>query len=62
MPRIVCLIKKGVPDFDTLHGRTADHLAVGCAFDLLMHDGDDLAPHISLPVGTVENLDQSQKS
>jgi ATP-dependent DNA ligase len=42
MPRIVCLIKKGVPDFDTLHGRTADHLAVGCAFDLLMHDGDDL--------------------
>jgi bifunctional non-homologous end joining protein LigD len=39
---VVCLIKKGVPDFDTLHSRTADHLAVACAFDLLMHDGDDL--------------------
>jgi bifunctional non-homologous end joining protein LigD len=25
-----------------LHSRTADHLAVACAFDLLMHDGDDL--------------------
>src|SRR5512132_3421630 len=39
---VVCLIKKGVPDFDTLHGRTADHLAVACAFDLLMVNGDDL--------------------
>jgi ATP-dependent DNA ligase len=39
---VVCLIKKGVSDFDTLHSRTADHLAVACAFDLLMHDGDDL--------------------
>src|SRR5262249_6519798 len=29
-------------DFDMLHGRTSDHLAVACAFDLLMHDGDDL--------------------
>src|SRR5262245_61509233 len=38
----VCLVKKGIADFDTLHGRTADHLAVACAFDLLMHDGDDL--------------------
>ena len=25
-----------------LHSRTADHLAVACAFDLLMHEGDDL--------------------
>jgi len=25
-----------------LYGRTSDHLAVACAFDLLMHDGDDL--------------------
>ena len=39
---VVCLVKKGVPDFDMLHSRTADHLAVACAFDLLMHDGDDL--------------------
>ena len=39
---VVCLVKKGVPDFDMLHGRTADHLAVACAFDLLMQDGDDL--------------------
>ena len=33
---VVCLIKKGVADFDMLHGRTSDHLAVACAFDLLM--------------------------
>jgi hypothetical protein len=39
---VVCLIKKGIPDFDMLHSRTADHLAVACAFDLLMHDSDDL--------------------
>ena len=39
---VACLIKKGVADFDMLHGRTSDHLAVACAFDLLMHDGDDL--------------------
>ena len=25
---VVCLVKKGIPDFDMLHGRTADHLAV----------------------------------
>src|SRR5262245_24771766 len=35
---VVCLIKKGVADFDMLHGRTADHLAVACAFDLFMYD------------------------
>ena len=29
-------------DFDALHSRTADHLAVACAFDLLMLGGDDL--------------------
>ena len=34
--------EKGVPNFDTLHSRTADHLAVACAFDLLMVNGDDL--------------------
>ena len=39
---VVCLDKKGVASFDTLHGRNADHLAVACAFDLLMVNGDDL--------------------
>ena len=39
---VVCLVKKGIADFDMLHSRTADHLAVACAFDLLMRDGDDL--------------------
>ena len=39
---VVYLVKKGIADFGMLHGRTADHLAVACAFDLLMHDGDDL--------------------
>ena len=38
----VCLDDKGVAQFDTLHSRTADQLAVACAFDLLMRDGDDL--------------------
>ena len=33
---VVCLDDKGVSNFDTLHSRTADHLAVACAFDLLM--------------------------
>ena len=39
---VVCLDEKGVPNFDTLHSRTADHLAVACAFDLLIVNGDDL--------------------
>ena len=39
---VVCLDDKGVSQFDTLHSRTADQLAVACAFDLLMRDGDDL--------------------
>ena len=39
---VVCLDDKGVAQFDTLHSRTADQLAVACAFDLLMPDGDDL--------------------
>src|SRR5262249_34608762 len=39
---VVCLVKKGVVDFDMLHGRTAAHLAVAGAVDLLMHDGNDL--------------------
>ena len=39
---VVCLDDKGVPNFDTLHSRTADHLAIACAFDLLMVNGDDL--------------------
>ena len=33
---VVYLDEKGVANFDTLHSRTADHLAVACAFDLLM--------------------------
>ena len=37
---VVCAGKDGVPDFDRLHGRCFDHLAVACAFDLL--NGDDL--------------------
>ena len=39
---VVCLDQKGVPQFDTLHSRTADQEAVACAFDLLMRDDDDL--------------------
>jgi bifunctional non-homologous end joining protein LigD len=39
---VVCLDEKGVPNFDTLHSRTADHLAVACAFDLLMVNDNDL--------------------
>jgi ATP-dependent DNA ligase len=30
---VVCAGKDGVPDFDRLHGRCFDHLAVACAFD-----------------------------
>jgi hypothetical protein len=33
---LVCLDDKGVAQFDTLHSRAADQLAVACAFDLLM--------------------------
>ena len=39
---VVCAGKDGMPDFDRLHGRCFDHLAVACAFDLLMLNGDDL--------------------
>jgi bifunctional non-homologous end joining protein LigD len=39
---VVCFIKKGISDFDKLHSRAADDLAVACVFDLLMHNGDDL--------------------
>ena len=39
---VVCAGKDGVPDFDALHSRTQDHVAVACAFDLLMFNGDDL--------------------
>ena len=37
---MVCIDEKGVPNFHMLH--TDDHLAVACAFDLLMHNDDDL--------------------
>ena len=39
---VVWLDEKGVPEFDTLHSRIADHCAVACAFDLLTLNGDDL--------------------
>ncbi|MGB7774499.1 MAG: hypothetical protein WBL43_22155 [Pseudolabrys sp.] len=39
---VVCLDDKGVPNFDTLHSRSVDHLAIACTFDLLMVNGDDL--------------------
>ena len=39
---VVCLNKDGVPDFDALHDRTNDHIAVACAFDLLMRNEKDL--------------------
>ena len=39
---VVCLDEKGIPEFNTLHSRTADQFAVACTFDLLMLNGDDL--------------------
>ena len=39
---VVCLTGEGMADFEALHSRTADSLAVACAFDLLMLNGDDL--------------------
>ena len=39
---VVCASKDGVPDFDALHSRTNDHVAVACAFDLLTLNGDDM--------------------
>jgi bifunctional non-homologous end joining protein LigD len=39
---VVCAGKGGVPDFDVLHSRRSDHLAVACAFDLLALNGEDL--------------------
>jgi ATP-dependent DNA ligase len=38
---VVCAGKDGVPDFADLHSRIFDHLAVACAFDLLMLNGED---------------------
>jgi bifunctional non-homologous end joining protein LigD len=38
---VVCAGKDGVPDFEELHSRIFDHLAVACAFDLLMLNGED---------------------
>jgi ATP-dependent DNA ligase len=39
---VVCGDEDGNPDFDLLHSRTADHVAVACAFDLLILNGDHL--------------------
>ena len=41
-PRWSVSIPRALTDFDALHSRTMDHVAVACAFDLLMLDGDDL--------------------
>ena len=35
----VLIGKLPLGQIDMLHGRASDHLAVACAFDLLMHDG-----------------------
>ena len=39
---VVCAGENGISDFELLHSRTHDHLAVACAFDLLMLNDDDL--------------------
>src|SRR5262245_34624940 len=40
---VVCLDGGGMADFDIPHSRwTADPIAIGLAFDLLMFDGNDL--------------------
>jgi bifunctional non-homologous end joining protein LigD len=39
---VVCLSPEGVADFEALHNRTQDSVAVACAFDLLALNGDDL--------------------
>jgi len=38
---VVCLDRKGVPDFDALHSRTADEKALALAFDFLL-SGEDI--------------------
>src|SRR5262249_45915155 len=38
---VVCLDRKGVPDFDALHSRTGDEKALALAFDLLL-SGEDI--------------------
>jgi bifunctional non-homologous end joining protein LigD len=39
---VVCAGEDGIPDFELLHDRTNDHIAIACAFDLLMLNGEDL--------------------
>src|SRR5262249_48825154 len=39
---VVYLTGEGMADFEALHSREADQLAVACAFDLLVLNGDDL--------------------
>lgn len=64
---VVCASKDGVPDFDALHSRTNDHVAVACAFDLLMLNGDDMRRKpfaerkAALSAWPVKKLDQGQK-
>ena len=45
---VVYLDPGGMTDFDALHSRTMDAVAVACAFDLLMLNGNDLR---RLPLG-----------
>jgi ATP-dependent DNA ligase len=39
---LVCTDADGRADFDRLHCRAYDHQAIACAFDVLMHDDEDL--------------------
>jgi len=39
---VVCASKDGVPDFDALHSGVHDHIAIACAFDLLMRNDEDM--------------------
>jgi bifunctional non-homologous end joining protein LigD len=42
---VVCADSDGKPDFDLLHSRCNDDVAVACAFDLLMLEGEDFRRH-----------------
>ena len=39
---VFCAGEDGVPDFELLHDRSNDHIAIAWAFDLLMRNGEDL--------------------
>ena len=50
---VVCPGKNGVADFDALHSRTDDHIAVACAFDLLMLNDDDMQCRLFAEQGSI---------